>query len=294
MRGQRERRQRLVEREVVLQVDGQPDRAGRSSSGSSSRSTTPPASSAAVDRDGPADVLALGAPVLVVVGRAGAASRRTASPGRAITLSSIAWLTAKLRGQRLGLGGDQPLEGRLAPADRALRRLLALRPCAASSGRRRPWRAPCSFSMTCSGACTTTVPTVSKPARPARPAIWWNSRALSSRGLDAVVLGQAGEQHRADRHVDADAEGVGAADDLEQAGLGERLDQPAVLRQHPGVVHADAVPHQPGQRLAEAGGEPEAADRLGDRVLLAPGCTTLMLISAWARSSAAAWVKCTT
>ena len=34
------------------------------------------------------------------------------------------------------------------------------------------------FSMTCSGACTTTSPTVSNPARPARPAIWWNSRAV--------------------------------------------------------------------------------------------------------------------
>ena len=41
----------------------------------------------------------------------------------------------------------------------------------------------------------------------------------------------------------------------------------------PGVVHADAVPHQPRQRLAEAGGEPEVADQLGDRVLLGPACT---------------------
>jgi hypothetical protein len=30
-----------------------------------------------------------------------------------------------------------------------------------------------SFSTTCSGACTTTRPAVSKPARPARPAHWW-------------------------------------------------------------------------------------------------------------------------
>ena len=37
------------------------------------------------------------------------------------------------------------------------------------------------FSMTCSGAWTTTVPLVSNPARPARPAIWWNSRDLSMR-----------------------------------------------------------------------------------------------------------------
>ena len=38
-----------------------------------------------------------------------------------------------------------------------------------------------SLSITCSGACTTTRPMVSNPARPARPAIWWNSRAISSR-----------------------------------------------------------------------------------------------------------------
>ena len=38
-----------------------------------------------------------------------------------------------------------------------------------------------SFSMTCSGACTTTKPAVSNPARPARPAIWRNSRVRSTR-----------------------------------------------------------------------------------------------------------------
>ncbi len=38
-----------------------------------------------------------------------------------------------------------------------------------------------SFSMTCSGAWTTTNPAVSKPARPARPAIWRNSRVFSTR-----------------------------------------------------------------------------------------------------------------
>jgi len=59
------------------------------------------------------------------------------------------------------------------------------------------------------------------------------------------------------------------------------------------VVHADPVPDEPGQRLAEAGTEPEAADELGDPVALL-AAETLMLVSAWARSSAAACVKCTT
>ena len=37
------------------------------------------------------------------------------------------------------------------------------------------------FSMTWSGARAMTVPIVSKPARPARPPIWWNSRAVRRR-----------------------------------------------------------------------------------------------------------------
>ena len=36
------------------------------------------------------------------------------------------------------------------------------------------------FSMTCSGAWATTQPRSSKPLRPARPAIWWKSRAEST------------------------------------------------------------------------------------------------------------------
>ena len=95
--------------------------------------------------------------------------------------------------------------------------------------------------MTCSGACATTKPRSSKPLRPARPAIWWKSRAVRMRRLLAVELAEPGEQHRADRDVDADAERVGAADDLEQPVLRELLDEHAVLGQQPGVVQADAV-----------------------------------------------------
>ena len=86
----------------------------------------------------------------------------------------------------------------------------------------------------------------------------------------AVELREPGEEHRADRHVDADAEGVGAADDGEQAGLGEGLHEAPVLGQHPGVVHADAGLHQLLQRLAEARAEPEGPDLLGDGVLVLP------------------------
>ena len=103
-----------------------------------------------------------------------------ASPGRAITLSSIAWLTAKLdfsgsgsaatRRSKVGLPQEtKPGGGFLRTT---LRRFFGSSPAFASAF---------SVSVTCSGACTTTVPMVSCPARPARPAIWWNSRACSSR-----------------------------------------------------------------------------------------------------------------
>ena len=89
---------------------------------------------------------------------------------------------------------------------------------------------------------------------------------------DAVVLDQAGQQDRADGHVDADAERVRAADHRQQALLREALDHAPVLGQHPRVVHADAVPQQPVQRAPEARTEPEARDLVGDPVpLLAAG-----------------------
>ena len=218
-RGQRERGQRLVEREVVLQVDGEPDQAALLV-----RLVEPldhPAGQQRpVDRDGPADVPALrGRSSWLSVSRCRIAAN--ASPGRLITLSSIAWLTAKLdcsgsgsaATSRSNVGSPQATKPSGGFLRTTLRRFFGSSPALASAF---------SFSTTCSGACTTTVPAVSKPARPARPAIWWNSRAWSSRVLVPVVLGQRGEQHGADRHVDADAEGVGAADDLQQAGLGQR------------------------------------------------------------------------
>jgi hypothetical protein len=51
------------------------------------------------------------------------------------------------------------------------------------------------------------------------------------RGLFAVELAELCKEHRPDRHVDADAECVGAADDLEQALLRKPLDEDAVLGQ---------------------------------------------------------------
>ena len=91
---------------------------------------------------------------------------------------------------------------------------------------------------------------------------------LEQAHLGAVELGKPGEEHRANGHVDADAEGVGAADDLEQAVLGQLFDEATVLRQHPGVVHPDAVADEPRERLAETGAEPKRPDAFGDGVAL--------------------------
>ena len=84
----------------------------------------------------------------------------------------------------------------------------------------------------------------------------------------SVVFGERRDQHGADRHVDADAERVGAADHPQQAALGERLDEPAVPGQHAGVMHADAGADVARQHPSECRREAEAADRLGDRVAL--------------------------
>ena len=65
--------------------------------------------------------------------------------------------------------------------------------------------------------------------------------------------------------------------------LGELLDQQPVLRQQPGVVHADAVADEAAQLLAEGRVEAEVADRRGDRfALLARG--QLMLVRVCASS----------
>jgi len=84
----------------------------------------------------------------------------------------------------------------------------------------------------------------------------------------SIELGECGEDHRSDRHIDADAERVGATDHLQQSLLSECLDQPPVLRQHAGVMDADPRPQHPRQRRAETAGEPEASDRFHNGMAL--------------------------
>ena len=193
-----------------------------------------------------------------------------ASPGRAATLRTMAWLTAKLDVSGSGGGGHQPLEGRLAPGHEPLRRLLAddLAPhlgVVAGLGQR-----PFVLDDVLRRLHDHRTGDV-EPGPPGPPGDLVELPGRQRPDPLPVVLRQRGEHHRADRDVDPDAEGVGAADHLEEPGLGQALHQPPVLGQHPGVVDADAVADVAGQRLAEPGGEPEPADELGDPVLLLPG-----------------------
>jgi hypothetical protein len=237
-----------------------------SASGSGSRSTTPGGDEALEQRDRPADVPALGGPVVVV------AEQQPACVGvgvaRAVEqLQQHRRRHPELRGQLLGLGRHQAVEGLVAPVDRPLGGLLAavgaaLLRVVPDLGERLVVR------DVVLGRLDDDVAGGVVAGPPRAPGDLVELARLEVPGGRAVVLGQRGDEHRADGHVDADAEGVGAADDLEQPGLGELLDQPPVLRQHPRVVDADAVPHQARQRRPEPGGEAEVAERLGDAVLV--------------------------
>ena len=172
--------------------------------------------------------------------------------------------------QRFRLGGDDALEHLLGPRHLALGCLLPLHPLELLRVVTGLLDQPVVLDDVLGCLYDDSARRVEPgPARPAGDLV--ELACLEHPLPAAVVLRQAGEHHRPDRHVDADAEGVRAADDLEQAGLRELLDQASVLRQHPGVVHAHAVLHQSRQGLAEAGAEPEAADQLGDPVLLLAG-----------------------
>ena len=86
--------------------------------------------------------------------------------------------------------------------------------------------------------------------------------------LVAIELGECGEDHGVDGHVDADAECVGAADDGQQALLCQALDQQAIARQHTGVVHADAASKQAFENLTKGRREARSLCRFFDGLAL--------------------------
>ena len=91
---------------------------------------------------------------------------------------------------------------------------------------------------------------------------------LEDAGASAVKFRQGCEHDGSNWHVDPDAEGVGAADDLEFALLGESFDEAAVFRQHSGMVDADPGGDELAHRRSEPLREAETGDLSGDGVSL--------------------------
>ena len=215
-----------------------------------------------------------------------------ASPGRAMTFSTIACVTVKLdvsgsgsaatSRSKVGLPQDtKPVGGFLRTT---LRRAFGSSPALARAF---------SFSTTCSGACTTTRPAVSNPARPARPAIWWNSRACSSRVLVPSYLDSA----------------VNSTVRIGTLIPTPRVSVPQMTLSSPAWVRVSTSRRYRGSIPAWCTPMPCRTSR--DRVLPKPAVNrklpirsamasfsarvqTFTLISACACSMAAAWVKCTT
>ncbi len=124
------------------------------------------------------------------------------------------------------------------------------------------------FSIQCSGAWTHDETLVVEALAPGAPGDLEELTHPQHTGLGAVVLAELREQHRPDGHVDADAEGVGATDQLQQTLLGELLDEQAVAGQQAGVMDADAGHHEAAEVLADGTVETKAADGLAQRLLL--------------------------
>jgi hypothetical protein len=149
------------------------------------------------------------------------------------------------------------------------------------------------FSTSCSGAWTTTVPAVSKPARPARPAIWWNSRALRWRVRtpsyfvrpvnSTVRIGTLMPTPRVSVPHTTLSRPACASSSTSRRYFGSI---PAWCTPMPWRTSRDSVPPKPFVKRKSP--ISSAIRSFSSRVL------TLMLISAWACSTAAACVKWTT
>ena len=168
---------------------------------------------------------------------------------------------AQARLERLGLRLDQALKGLLVPGDKALGSFLLFN------------LAELFGVVACLGHELGVLDLVLRGLGDDH-ALGVKARATGAAGdlmeltgaqtthLVAVELGECGEHHGVDGHVDADAERVGAADDGQQPLLRQALDQQAIARQHAGVVHADAAAEQALEDLAEGRREARALGSL--------------------------------
>jgi hypothetical protein len=168
--------------------------------------------------------------------------------------------------EHLGRARHELLEGLLRPADEARRRLLLDRLPAAH----RLGRDPLVLDHVL-GRLAHHPAALVEALAPGPPGDLPEVAHREQPRLLAVELDEAGEQHGADRHVDADAERVGAAHHPQQAALGELLHQQPVAGQQPRVVQADPLLHDPLHVLAVRRVEADAGQRFGDRLALLAG-----------------------
>ena len=290
-RGQRQRRQRLVEGEIELQIHGEPvpaaglvgfvepfDDARRRSAPCRSRW---PATHVAA-----AGCAARGCP------RSACASRSNALPGRDTTPSTMACDTRKCDVSGSGCAAtslSKVVSDQLTNPSGGLRR-TTFRFLAASSPALATAR---SFSMTCSGRehHDVTGDVETGPAGPAGDLV--ELPGGQDPGAVAVVLGQRRHQHRPDRHVDPDPEGVRPADHLEQARTGP-ASRPAAgtwAASRRGAPRCRAGPA--GTASGRSPGENRKSAITSAIWSRSARLATVRLDSACARSRADAWVKCT-
>ena len=174
----------------------------------------------------------------------------------------------KARGQPFGLRHDQPRERVFIPVDEIFLRRLALDGFLAVA---RGFFGELEIFNDVLGGLGHHPAAIVKALAPGAAADLMKVARAENAGLLAVEFAQPGEEHGADGHVDAHAEGVGAADDLEQAFLRQLLHQDAVFGQQPGVVQADAVPQPVLDFRAVGAGELEAFQGVRDGGLFVAG-----------------------
>ena len=164
---------------------------------------------------------------------------------------------AQARHEGLGRGGDEALEGLLAPVDEALGRALLLDLALLLDVTAGLEQGLGVLDLVLRGLGDDAALGVEAGATRTACDLVELARAQAAHAM-AVVLGEGREQHRVDGHVDAHAQRVGAADDGQKPLLRELLHEQAVAREHPRVVHAHAAAEQALERLAEGRGEARA------------------------------------
>ena len=164
--------------------------------------------------------------------------------------------------QGLGCGGDEPLEGLLVPAHVACGWLLghdlAGAPRVAPGLRQGAGVLDLVLGRLCDNEA------LGVEARTSRPAchLMELSRVETAHAAP-IKLRELGQKDGVDGYVDTHAESVCAADHGEQPALRELLHEKSVARKHARVVHAHTHEQQATQGLAEARGEA----RVGEGVL---------------------------